>query len=192
MPRPSTVLVAVIATVLATAATSAIQPAVASAAQAAPTQAAVPLRDVVAALPVATELRDGYERTKFKHWVDADRDGCNTRAEVLLAEAATAPTMGEKCAITGGSWYSAYDDTYITNPRTSDIDHMVPLAEAWDSGAYAWTPEQRQAYANDLDEPRALIAVTATTNRSKADQDPHQWLPPYEPARCEYITSWTI
>jgi hypothetical protein len=62
----------------------------------------VPVRDVVAALPVATELRDGHDRTKFKHWVDADRDGCNTRAEVLLTEAATTPTTGAKCAITGG------------------------------------------------------------------------------------------
>ena len=152
----------------------------------------VPLREVVAALPVATEIRDGYDRAKFKHWVDADGDGCNTRAEVLVAEASIPPTVGSTCAIAGGAWYSAYDDTYMTAARASDIDHMVPLAEAWDSGAHTWTPHRREAYANDLDEPRALIAVTAKTNRSKADQDPHEWLPPFEPARCEYITAWTV
>ncbi len=156
------------------------------------TIAGVPLRDLVAHLSVADEVRDGYDRAKFKHWVDADHDGCDTRAEVLLAEASTPPTVGPQCSIDGGGWYSAYDDTYLTRARASDIDHMVPLAEAWDSGASAWTPKQREAYANDLNEPRALIAVTARTNRSKADQDPSEWLPPYEPARCGYITDWTV
>lgn len=69
---------------------------------------------------------------------------------------------------------------------------MVPLAESWDSGASAWTTQQREAYANDLDEPRALIAVTAKTNRSKADQDPSEWLPPHQPAHCQYIADWTV
>jgi hypothetical protein len=66
----------------------------------------------------------------------------------------------------------------------------VPLGEAWDSGAYAWTPQRREAYANDLDEPLALWAVTAHSNRAKADRDPSDWLPPYKPAVCEYITAW--
>ena len=187
MPRVSLIVsTAAIAAVLCTV----VAPSIASANPEPSTATGVPLRDVVAALPLADEVRDGYDRTKFRHWVDADGDGCNTRAEVLLTEASTPPTTGPKCAIVGGSWYSAYDDTYITNARVSDIDHMVPLAEAWDSGAYAWTPQQRESYANDLDEPRALIAVTATTNRSKADQDPHEWLPPYQPAWCEYVTAW--
>lgn len=67
---------------------------------------------------------------------------------------------------------------------------MVPLAEAWDSGAHAWTADQREAYANDLDEPRALVAVTARTNRSKADQDPAEWLPPGQAAHCRYVAHW--
>ncbi|MEV0976570.1 hypothetical protein [Streptomyces sp. NPDC049915] len=57
---------------------------------------------------------------------------------------------------------------------------MVPLAEAWDSGAWHWSPEEREAYANDLGDDRALIAVSATSNRSKADQDPTTWLSPAE------------
>ncbi|WP_425582178.1 HNH endonuclease family protein [Streptosporangium carneum] len=71
-----------------------------------------------------------------------------------------------------------------------DVDHLVPLAEAWDSGASTWTAAQRQEYANDLDDPGHLVAVTARSNRSKADKDPSQWLPPYQPARCRYVTEW--
>lgn len=81
------------------------------------------------------EDRTGYERTKFKHWVDADKDGCNTRAEVLKAEAVVVPEQGAKCKLSGGQWYSPFDDRYIVGPSGLDIDHLVPLAEAWDSGA---------------------------------------------------------
>jgi hypothetical protein len=65
-----------------------------------------------------------------------------------------------------------------------------PLAEAWDSGAAQWTATRREAYANDLDADASLVAVTARTNRSKADQDPAQWLPPLADARCTYAADW--
>ncbi|WP_231642833.1 HNH endonuclease family protein [Nocardia sp. NRRL S-836] len=113
------------------------------------------LRDAVEALPVADEQREGYDRDLFKHWVDADHDGCNTRAEVLLAEAVQAPEVAGRCTLAGGRWYSYYDDVYVDGPRGLDIDHMVPLAEAWDSGAFDWSPQRRQNYAKDLDEPVA-------------------------------------
>ncbi|MFC8520125.1 HNH endonuclease family protein [Streptomyces sp. NPDC057257] len=150
----------------------------------------LPVRDALAALPVQDESRTGYTRDKFRHWTDADRDGCTTRAEVLLDEAVQAPAVGAKCALTGGRWYSAYDDVYVDSARQLDVDHLVPLAEAWDSGASAWTAQEREAYANDLDDPRALIAVSAATNRSKADQDPATWLPPSAGYRCQYVTDW--
>jgi hypothetical protein len=137
----------------------------------------LPVREALDQLPVRAEDRTGYERTKFKHWTDADRDGCNTRAEVLKAEAVSPPEQGPRCALSGGQWYSPYDDRYITGPRGLDIDHLVPLAEAWDSGASAWSAAEREAYANDLGDARALIAVSAASNRSKADQDPATWLP---------------
>ncbi|MEV7683259.1 HNH endonuclease family protein [Streptomyces sp. NPDC088341] len=150
----------------------------------------LPVRDALAALPLQDESRAGYERTKFRHWIDADRDGCNTRAEVLKAEAVEAPQQGPGCVLSGGRWYSPYDDTYFTEARALDIDHLVPLAESWDSGAAAWTPAERQSYANDLGDERALIAVSAKSNRSKSDQDPGTWQPPAAGYRCQYATDW--
>ncbi|KUM96191.1 hypothetical protein AQI95_42730 [Streptomyces yokosukanensis] len=149
-----------------------------------------PVRDLLARIPVRAEDRTGYERSKFKHWIDADKDGCNTRAEVLKAEAVVAPVQGPKCSLSGGRWYSPYDDRYIDDARGLDIDHLVPLAEAWDSGASVWTAKEREDYANDLGDDRALIAVSAASNRSKADQDPATWLPPAVGYRCTYVTDW--
>ncbi|MER6581829.1 HNH endonuclease family protein [Nonomuraea sp. NPDC001023] len=148
------------------------------------------LADAVAELPVADERREGYVRTKFRHWIDEDRDSCSTRAEVLIDEAIDAPEVEAGCRLSGGRWYSYYDDQYVEGASGLDVDHLVPLAEAWDSGAYDWTPAQRQDYANDLREPWHLVAVTARSNRQKADQDPATWQPPFEPARCRYAAEW--
>ncbi len=136
----------------------------------------------------APERIGGYDRNLFKHWIDADKNGCDTRKEVLIAEAIVKPKKGAKCALTGGKWLSAYDGKTYTKDASLDIDHMVPLAEAWRSGAWAWTAKQRQDFANDLTDSRALIAVTASANRSKGDQDPKTWLPSKD--KCTYIESW--
>jgi hypothetical protein len=149
-----------------------------------------PVRTLIAQLPVADESRTGYVRTAFKHWVDADKDGCSTRNEVLIEEAVVAPTVGAGCKLTGGEWYSYYDDTTVDNASGLDVDHMVPLAEAWDSGASAWDAKRRELYANDLDWSRSLAAVTAKANRSKSDQDVATWLPPAADARCRYLDDW--
>lgn len=148
------------------------------------------VRDLLARLPVAAESREGYERSKFKHWVDADHDGCSTRKEVLLDEATAAPDRAAGCKLTGGVWWSYYDDTEVHGLSGLDIDHMVPLAEAWDSGASQWDATRRELYANDLDFDRSLVAVTARANRSKSDQDPATWMPPAADARCRYLDDW--
>lgn len=146
------------------------------------------LDDGVRALPVAVETREGYDRDLFEHWVDADGDGCDTRDEVLLAEARTAPAVGPGCVLSGGRWRSAYDGVATDDPSTFDVDHLVPLAEAWDSGARAWDADTRRRFANDLDDPRPLRAVSAGSNRSKGDRDPAEWLP--ERARCRYAREY--
>lgn len=131
-----------------------------------------------------------YDRSYFRHWVDADGDGCSTRNEVLIAESRTPVTIGASCALSGGSWRSLYDGVTTTDPGTFDIDHMVPLKEAWISGAFRWTAARREAFANDLGAAYALIAVSASSNRSKSDQDPASWLPTEITARCTYATDW--
>lgn len=152
---------------------------------------ALSLSEAVASLPLAAESRDGYQRTSFKHW-NAGKldDGCNTRMEVLLAEAVSAPEVLPGCKLSGGRWWSYYDAKWVTSAGALDVDHMVPLAEAWDSGASQWTAERREAYANDLDADTSLVAVTAGSNRSKADKDPAEWLPNAE-VTCRYVSEWT-
>jgi hypothetical protein len=139
-------------------------------------------------LTIAEDKLTGYDRSLFKHWVDADKDGCDTRAEVLIEEAIVKPKISPKCKLTGGKWISAYDGKTVTNSSLLDIDHVVPLAEAWRSGAWNWTPVERQTFANELENSRALIAVTLSTNRSKGDRDPSFWMPIKD--RCKYTQDW--
>jgi DNA uptake protein ComE-like DNA-binding protein len=148
------------------------------------------LSALINSLQVAVENRAGYDRDLFRHWIDADGDGCDTRREVLIAESTTPVTIGSGCYISGGTWVSAYDLVSTTNASGFDVDHFVPLAEAWDSGAANWDSATRQAFANDLDYSMSLIAVTASSNRSKSDRDPSEWLPTNSAYHCEYAVAW--
>jgi hypothetical protein len=141
-------------------------------------------------LDKAPERAVGYDRDLFRHWVDADGDGCDTRREVLIAESLSPVRVGSGCTLVGGRWRSAYDGVVTTESSSFDIDHLVPLAEAWRSGADRWNATTREAFANDLGFIDSLIAVTASTNRSKGDRDPSDWMPPATSFRCDYITSW--
>ncbi|MGA5873957.1 HNH endonuclease family protein [Streptomyces cinereoruber] len=168
-------------------------PAPVAAAAVVPVPEVLPLEDAVGKLLVAEEDRTGYTRDSFRHWntgLDAG-DGCNTRNEVLLAEAVQEPAVTAGCKLSGGKWVSFYDGVEVVEAGKLDIDHMVPLAEAWDSGASAWDAKRREAYANDQGAAASLVAVTARTNRSKADQDPATWMPPLPEAHCRYIGEWT-
>ena len=135
---------------------------------------------------------DSYQRDLFGGgWIDADGDGCDTRAEVLIAESLTPAQVDPYgCAVTAGDWLSSYDGYTTTDPTELEIDHVVALAEAWRSGASQWDSPRRLAFANDLDEPSALIAVTASTNRSKSDRDPASWQPPSTASWCGFATAW--
>lgn len=146
------------------------------------------LRTAVSDLPTATEVRTGYSRDLFTHWIDADGDGCSTRNEVLISEADDPVTVGSGCALSGGRWYSYYDGASWTATSDVDIDHMVPLAEAWDSGARTWSSATRQAYANDLGDHRSLVGVTDNVNQAKSDQDPAEWLPAQQV--CRYVSEY--
>jgi hypothetical protein len=145
---------------------------------------------LLAHLASKSEHPAGYDRSKFTLWTDADHDGCDTRDEVLIAEGATRPRVGSGCALSGGRWVSKYDGLSVTNPSGFDIDHLVPLNEAWQSGAWHWSGSTRKAYANDLGYAASLIAVSAHSNRSKGDQEPQDWMPERAAYSCDYVARW--
>jgi hypothetical protein len=167
-----------------------IQPTATPTASSTTTSGQSTLAQLLDLLPTEPEDRTGYSRDLFVHWIDANGDGCDTRHEVLIEQSLTRVTVGSGCSLSGGSWFSFYDGLTFTDPAKLDIDHMVPLAEAWDSGASAWSAARREAYANDLAVPWALIAVSASSNRSKGDSDPAEWMPPAPSAECPYLADW--
>jgi hypothetical protein len=160
---------------------------VASSAQVSTTTA----RALLFKLTVQAESGSGsYSRSYFRHWIDADGDGCDTRQEVLIAESKVTVRPGAGCRVTTGRWYSWYDGATWTNAADVDIDHLVALKEAWESGARSWSATNRTRYANDLGHGWSLDAVTDNVNASKGDRDPAQWLPPRSSARCAYAIHW--
>lgn len=145
----------------------------------------VRLRAAVRNLRVAAETPAGYQRSKYRLWVDSDGDCRDTRDEVLAAESKVAV---HGCDVRTGRWFSYYDRRTWTSSSDVDIDHLVPLKESWDSGAKAWNADTRKRYANDLRDPRTLVAVTDNVNQSKSDRDPAQWMPQY--GTCRYVQQW--
>jgi hypothetical protein len=115
----------------------------------------------------------------------------NARHEVLAAESLGALTLSrDDCYVLGGLWRDAYTGETTREPSKPDVGHVVPLAEAHRSGGHAWDQERRAAFANDLGDTRALIAVSASANRPKGDQGPEEWLPSDAADRCRYVASW--
>ncbi|ATE57728.1 MULTISPECIES: HNH endonuclease family protein [Actinosynnema] len=143
----------------------------------------------LAGLAVAAEgTSSGYSRELFPHWVTVS-GACNTRETVLKRDGVNVVT-DSACAATSGTWVSPYDGASWSAASDVDIDHVVPLAEAWRSGARTWTTARRQSFANDLSGPQ-LIAVTDDVNQSKGDKDPAQWKPPSSSYWCTYAKMWT-
>jgi 5-methylcytosine-specific restriction endonuclease McrA len=142
----------------------------------------------LAGLTVKTEgSTTGYSRDKFPHWINQSGT-CDTREEVLKRDG-TGVKVDSSCQPTAGSWYSVYDKTTFTDSSDVDIDHIVPLAEAWKSGASSWTQARRQEFANNLTISQ-LIAVSASSNRSKGDRDPSAWQPTNTAVHCIYARYW--
>lgn len=85
----------------------------------------------------------GYSRDLFPTWLDLDGDGCDARDETLIIESVI-PLDPTACTTVGGRWVSLYDGLVVTDPGQLDVDHLVPLADAWRSGAHGWTPTSEQ------------------------------------------------
>ncbi|MFF3852140.1 HNH endonuclease family protein [Micromonospora sp. NPDC002575] len=128
----------------------------------------------------------GYSRNRFPHWRDTGKN-CDVRDSVLKRDGKDIRFSG--CNVVAGRWESVYDGRTFTDPSDVDIDHTVPLANAWRSGADEWDDAKRGDFANDLTRPQ-LIAVSASSNRSKGDQDPSQWKPANRSYWCQYAEDW--
>jgi hypothetical protein len=148
-------------------------------------------RAQLARIRVEPERKRGYAREDWPHWLDEDRNCLDTRGEVLAAESLEPPRLGpDGCRVVAGRWLDRYTGETVTDPGALDVDHVVALEEAHGSGGHAWTRERRAAFANDLTDPRSLIAVSAAANRAKGAQGPEAWLPPDRRDRCRYVADW--
>ena len=148
-------------------------------------------KSVLASIKVENEYKSGYRRSLFVHWSDLDGNGCDTREEVLKRDSISKPQVDPyRCYVVAGDWYSKYDGKTLSDRGDVDIDHVVALKEAWDSGAWAWSMSQRQAFANDLTDRRTLIAISDRVNASKSDKDPSNWMPPLKSYWCTYLGDW--
>ncbi|KAF8675076.1 hypothetical protein RHS04_06893 [Rhizoctonia solani] len=146
-------------------------------------------KEYLSELKVAEPVLDPpYKRSGFKHWITIE-GRCDTRETVLKRDATVEVTVDSECKPTAGLWTSDYDGRSFTSATSLDIDHIVPLKEGWQAGAYNWTAKRREEFANDLIRPQ-LVAVSASSNRMKADKDPSRWMPSNEAYHCTYIRAW--
>jgi Protein of unknown function (DUF1524) len=149
----------------------------------------------VSVSPSASGAVPDYDRDRFGDgWADIDGDCQDTRNEILIRDLVDEQLDAEGCKVLAGVLHDAYTGSTIEFRRgqtTSDdvqIDHLVPLAYAWRAGASAWTDQQREAFAND---PAELRAVDGPTNNAKRDRGPSRWLPPNPAVHCEYAAAWS-
>ncbi|MBJ2120952.1 HNH endonuclease [Arthrobacter sp. MSA 4-2] len=150
------------------------------------------LRAAARALPLAAENNLGYDRARYfgSGWIDTNRDCQYTRAEVLISETRVAPTYSSGgCTVTAGRWVTSWDNKVHTSPTTVQIDHLVPVAEAWGSGARNWTQARRVTFYNDL-YAHSLNAQTNLLNQQKQAKGPEDWMPPAN--QCSYIAQWVM
>ena len=138
----------------------------------------------------------GYSRDEFPHWTsDAEAYGwdepdgsCDVRDAALIRDG-QGVRIDADCDITAGKWLDPYTGLTVRDPSEVDIDHLVPLANAWRSGAGSseWSAAEREAYAND---PEVLLSADAGANRTKGDKGPEAWKPPNRAYWCEYARRW--
>lgn len=136
-----------------------------------------------------------YNRRHWSHWIDADRDCQNTRAEVLIAESAAPVSFepedyGDECRVISGRWVGPWTGEVFTDATDVDIDHHVPLGHAHLSVGWQWSPDRKRAYINDLADPASLQATSAPVNRSKGKQPPDEWRPDAAASWCRYAADW--
>jgi hypothetical protein len=135
--------------------------------------------------------KSGYSRDKFPHWRDPDRNGCDARNDILKRDLTMVAFRAgsDNCKVISGKLLDPFSNKEIIfdlsqSSSNIDIDHVVALSNAWQTGGFQLTTLQRTNFAND---PLNLIAVDFRLNRQKGDGDAATWLPPYKSYRCTYV-----
>ena len=133
--------------------------------------------------------KTGYARSQFPHWSDPDRNGCDARNDTLKRDltSITYKVGTRECKVIAGQLLDPFTGKVINFSATKvviDIDHVVALSNAWQTGAAYFDKNKRTQIAND---PLNLLAVDSKLNRQKGDGDAATWLPPYKAFRCEYV-----
>ena len=169
-----------------------VQPTLAPTFTPAPPQASYLILKIVVSDP-PSEMPD-YDRDDWDHWNDADGDCQDARQEALIAESSIPVTFTDNrmCKVESGEWTDPYTGDVVEDPSKLDVDHMVPLANAHDSGGHAWDDDRKAQYANSLNYPGHLIATTASANRSKGRKGPDGWRPPDQAYWCQYAIDWIV
>ncbi|WP_246060086.1 HNH endonuclease family protein [Herbidospora galbida] len=138
--------------------------------------------------PASARILARYDRAKFMTgWRREGTEGCDTRQTVLIRDDRSPGSGG--CGDATGLWHSPYDDRTLTNSAEIDVDHVVPLANAWISGAWRWSPARRHAFAHDLTRPE-LVVVSESVNLAKGGRSPANWRPPARGYWCAYARDW--
>jgi len=130
-----------------------------------------------------------YRREDWPHWADIDGNGCDARQDALIAWATAPATVNRvgTCKVVAGSWVSPYDLFSSNNAGDFDVDHLVPLANAFLSGGWRWDAGRRRLFANS---PAELVVASANSNRSKGADPPDQWRPNNRDSWCAYADGW--
>ena len=128
-----------------------------------------------------------YRREEWPHWEDIDGNGCDARDDALLRASQPPALVGSGCRVLSGSWVSPYDGVVTSDPAAIQIDHLVPLADAFASGGWRWEVGRRRLFANDQQE---LIAASAASNQAKGSKAPDEWRPPDRGVWCAYAVAW--
>jgi len=136
--------------------------------------------------------QEKYNRAKhFGTWIKPDSKTClNTRGVVLQRESTIETQTGGACTVRSGKWHDPYTDQDYNSASDLQIDHLVPLKNAYMTGAFEWDSKKRCLYANFLGNRFHLVPVNGVQNEEKGDRSPAEYMPPNSHYQCEYIRNW--
>jgi hypothetical protein len=139
-------------------------------------------------LAITNTAYSKYVRKEWKHWSDRDKNCLNTKEEILKARSKSFVLTSKKgCRIKSGSWDDYYYPETINDMKQIDVDHLIPLKHAYDTGGANWSPEKKEQFAND---PENLVITNKKYNREKGAKGIDQWLPVNKAYACKYVRDW--